>query len=850
MDNTAFRPRSAAFIRPADRSAIPVTDESKPSPSLITPERFDRGKSNRSVRFLDGFVTASIAMMFFGTPLFFTGVTLQGIAFEKQLFFYFWLLLGVVVWVIKGMVVGELKVRRTFLDVPLGIFVVVYVGSAFLSVDWWRSFWGPFNDPSRGVLGIVALVLMYYLILSHFNPKRFVIWFSALLVSSLLLLIWTLLAFFGVRFLPVDIEQYAPLSLFGTVTNLALYLMTIIPLIVVAIMKAYNIRSLGRVLAVILGIMLLAILVLSLPLNNYIPWPAVLVGIGLFAIYVLAQVVNPGENWSWLPMLVLVLVLSAVMFGEANFLKVQLPVEASPNWKLSWDIAKSGLQDNFFLGSGPGTYAYDFSLYRPVEYNLQPLSQLRFFQGRGLVAEFLPTIGVVGTFLFIALLLSFLGFGLYLLSHNREYNKVYSLGFWSAIVVLVIGVSLVSTNSSLITIGSLIAILGLAVLFWESRVEATHWNLSLKVSPKYALVSAFIFLVASAGIIFLFTFIGKSFVADVLANRSVVKARETGDTGVVTSTMGQAVAYMPRESQYRAVLGRVYLALANAEANKPADIRDLKKLAEYVNASTTLLEAAKAISPNDIGIQEILAQTYESKLVLAGPSQPLLDPLQVAYERARDMEPNNPVFFLKLGQIQQMRASTVKDQERTNLLNKAKEYFQQSIEKQKNFAPGYLNLALTEEALGASKDIILEELQKGWGYDQKNSDILYHMGRIYRLRGDEDDLKQAEAIFSGLLKVNEKDPNYRLNLAMTYEAMKQEDDAIEQYRTLLDATEGDDDNAKAVRKQLQTMIDNVRAGKSNLTASVDTGVPSSVPTVPSAPAVQPQQQESPVLPQP
>ena len=61
-------------------------------------------------RFLQGLSTVSLFMIFFGFPLFFLSGTLQGIVFEKQMYFYFWLLLGLIGWVSRGIVTGELRV--------------------------------------------------------------------------------------------------------------------------------------------------------------------------------------------------------------------------------------------------------------------------------------------------------------------------------------------------------------------------------------------------------------------------------------------------------------------------------------------------------------------------------------------------------------------------------------------------------------------------------------------------------------------------------------------------------------------------------------------------------------------
>jgi hypothetical protein len=134
-------------------------------------------------------------------PIFFTGLTFQGIAFEKQMYFYVWLLIGIVAWASKGVVTGEMHIRRTALDIFILAFLVVYGVSALLSVDRWHSFWGFFGDPSRGMISLIALALAYYFIMSHFTMKRFFLMFGGFLASGFLVVVWSILGVSGVSFL-------------------------------------------------------------------------------------------------------------------------------------------------------------------------------------------------------------------------------------------------------------------------------------------------------------------------------------------------------------------------------------------------------------------------------------------------------------------------------------------------------------------------------------------------------------------------------------------------------------------------------------------------------------------------
>lgn len=818
--------RSPSFVRPVASSA--------PAEGAATSSR--SSDAGFAARFLDGLATFSIFMLFLGVPVFFTGLSLQGIAFDKQLYFYFWLLLGLVAWVSRGMIVGELPVRRTFLDLPLGAFVAAYVASAFFSVDKWHSFWGPFNDPSRGVLSVLALAAAYYFILSHFNPRRLWIWLSGLLAAAAFLLLWTWLAMYTVPFLPSGLRQVAPFSLVGGLSNLMLFVGMTIPLAVLALAKAGDIGRgpLRTAVRAVLSLMIASALVLLLALYNSVPWPAFFIGSGFMVIFILSQIVSLGEKLNFVPMVVFVAILGFFMIGPVGLGDARLPLEVMPNSGLSWKVAQSSLKDQFFLGSGPGTYGYAFSMYHGAEHNQNnPLFNLRFFQGSGLFFEALPTLGAIGTFFFVILILAYLSFGLYFLMRNKEQNKTLSLGLWSAAVVLMAGSLLMPVSGALVILSVLVASLALAALFMESRVETRQWNLSLKVSPKFALALAFVFLVVSAGVVYLFAFLARAWIADITAGRALAARTVTVDTA---NALSRAIQYMDKESRYYSILGQADLALANQEFAKPESERNVEAIRTYVRNGLQLMVRGRELAKNDIVAQELLAQGYENQVFLGGPDPALLTPLESAYARAKELEPDNPLHTLKLGQVSRLRSNAAPAAEKTGLVDAARQSFRTAIEQKRDYTPAYLNLALLEEANGQNADAAIAVLEEGSkiGVVRTNQDVRYHLARLYRIRDEGEDLANAERMFRDLVNQNNRFFNAYLNLALVYEKQNNDDQAIEQYQKAMDLLTGD--NAQAARDQLQRLIDNVRAGRPN---NLDQPLATTSSEATTAPAAQP-----------
>lgn len=754
----------------------------------------------------------------FGLPIFFTGLTFQGIAFEKQIYFYFCLLIGLVAWVSKGVMTGEMKIRRTPLDIPLILFWLFSIATTVFSVDRWHSFWGFFGDPSRGFLSITALVLAYYFVLSHFTGKRARLMLWSFLAASAVVLLWSFLVVMKIKFLPATWESYAPISLIGSVSNLGLFLSLTVPLFMTGMFTLFQegnaIKKMTRkVLTVGLGLALLLNLFLLLVLYPFVNWVVVLGGLGFFLIYVLAQIVRPAPEWTWMPMVVFVVVLAFLMIGANNLSRATLPIEVTPNMKLSWQIAKQTVKENFLLGTGNATYGYDFSLYRPQEFNGNNLYTLRFYQGTGLVFEALSTIGAIGTVILLVVWFSFLSIGLYLLTLDKAKNKIMSLGLWSVDIMLFIAVFLVPMNATLVILGVLLSALALGVLLMESGSEERYLELSLRATPKFALALAFVFMVVSAGVAFLFVFMGKVFVADLIVGKAS-RAQASID-GTIPQYI-RALKLYPQEGRYFTRVSQEYMALANAEGRKSQADRDVNRIAFLVREGVASGNRAKDLMPNDVLSVEALGLIYENASIFATDALPRAED---TYKRAVELEPQNPLFQIKLGQIKRLTADGKQDgAEKTALYHDAENYFQSAVDKKPDLAIAYYNLAVAEARL-KQLDAAIDDTKKALNNAPSNLSFKYNLGALYQLRNGDGDRDMAEKVYKDVLAVNERLIDVRLSLGLLYESSNKKDDALKQYEqilTYLPDDNGTTDAVKQTRAQVNKVIDNLRNGKGNI----------------------------------
>ncbi|KKP64096.1 MAG: hypothetical protein UR60_C0029G0005 [Candidatus Moranbacteria bacterium GW2011_GWF2_34_56] len=757
-------------------------------------------------------IFSSIFMIFFGVPIFFTGLTMQGIIFEKQIYFYFWVLLALISWVAKGVISGEMKIRRTPLDISILIFLAVYLLATIFSVDRWHSFMGLFGDPSRGFMNAVALFLAYYLIMSNFSLKLFRWAFGAIISSATLVIAWSTLAIFGVNFLPAKIAAYAPLSITGSLSGLGIFLAIVLPIIITAIFKISE-SGLPKIakgsLLGLLFIVLISDIVLILALFGFIPWVGLMIGFGFFVIFILSQIVRPNKKFIGVAMVTFFILMAIVMAGE-NFklAKISLPVEVYPSYSLSFQIAKESLKDNFFLGSGAASYGHAFSLHKPEVFNQNQLYDIRFYQGTGVVFEALSSIGVLGTLALLLVIISFIGVCIYLLAIKKEKDKVYSLGFVTSAIIFLISASLVKIDGVLIIFGAIISVLALAIIIRESDSEENYFNFSFKASPKYALTLAFIFTVVSMGVVYLFVFVGKIYASDIYAGKSMRIGAENSETAI--ASLGRAISLNNKESKYYINVGQHYMVLANKEMLK--DEKDINKdaIGQYLNQSIVATVEGKNLSPNDVATIEALAQMYENAGMYAEDSSKMIEE---TYNRGLELEPNNPNFILGLGKAKLNKMALTKDEEeKKKIANEAKDLFQKAVDKKNNFAPGYYQLAIVQGALG-DLDKAIENMSNAAILDRSNINYFFNLAGLYQQRAKGDDEKIAESIFKEILGVNDKEVNTHFSLGTLYEKKGEKDKALEEYNKVLGLVPAE---SGEVKSKIEKMIENLKNGISNL----------------------------------
>ena len=792
-----------------------------------------------TTKLLDFIIISLIVLTFFLCPLFFTGQTLSGSGFEKIMLFYFLVLLAIVAWVTKGVLEGELELKRTPLDWPILILVAVFIIATVLSVSLKDSLIGTYANLTKGLAAIIIFPLFYYLVSNNISPKRIKIIFWSLIISSSLITFYSLLQLLGFFVLPLPFTQTISFNPLGSLSGLTMFLVSCLPFLVIMACQIREIHPrLNKAVAAFIKILVILVILANLSvlalLNGFTFWPAALVGLVIILMFFLAKIISVTGSNLIIPLAVFLLLIIFLVLGNFNVMSLDLPAEVSLSRGASWDIAKNSLKANPIFGSGPATFYYSFSKFKGIDFNASPLWNARFNSGSGIIFELLAGVGAVGALVFIVVGLIALSicFLTLLKATDKEIHPII-LALFSSFIIIIIFALLFSLNNSMILWSVLVSCLMVssAIRLYPEKFKSL--KLSFRSSPKYALALAAVFLCVSAGVIVLFTMGLKMYLADVYAKKSLAIE---GANGKIVE-LRKAVALFPFEDSYYMDLASNYMIIANQEV---AGGGDQAKIENSLGQAIEMGKKAVEISPSKAANNESLALIYENASFY---TRGALEWAENLYNKVQELEPDNPVPSLRIALVNMARSNAEQDKtEKEYYINEAIKKYDEAIGKKIDLAPAYYGKAIAYEKLG-NNDEAIEQLKKAVILVGNNIDYRFELGRLYFNRGvsppnisqsatkelteeemtsgkkediglsvesnqpagaavsPNDDLAMAEQIFYSVYQLNPKHANALYSLALLYQKLGENDKAREAIGALLPIIAGDTQAVQAVKQQ-------------------------------------------------
>ncbi len=578
-------------------------------------------------------------------------------------------------------------------------FALIFCVSALFSIDRVVSLFGFYARFSDGLLALISLVFAYFSISRYSQNQKLL---KLLLVSAALACL-PIFKFFNL---------VAP-----SFEGLSMFLAALVFVSLNQEKKIFRFFSLA----------FLSIIVL---IDYYSSWLVLVFVSAAYLIYLLIKGLQKQDKLLVLSLAVLLTIsLAGLIWPVPNFFN--LPREVTLNRQLSFEMAKQALILKPILGSGPGTFAYTFSKFRPAVFNQSSFWQIRFDRPLSHLNELSVNCGLLGLMGFLAIAI----FGL-----KTVFGKPLFFPFLASFLSLAV-------YYQNITLGFVFWLI-LALMATENSVSKEVSLEKIFKSRTVSIVSlGFVSLLAV--LIVLITF--RLYSGDYFYNQSFKSPTEE----IKVAWLQKAVSANPLFAQYQVMLSQAFLNQTVEESGT----LDSDSIFQLVAKSVQAAKASTEIAPFWVVSWESLGSVHQKVLGLAAGAE---DWSLNSFTKALELEPSNPLLYFKLGKIYFFQ----------NNYDKARESFILAQTLKPDLIDPRIYLALiTENQVGVKAAInSLSHLQNLYPL---NPDISFQLGRLYFNQGDS---QKAIQYFQQVLKLAPQHLNglYSLGLALEKEGNRAE----------------------------------------------------------------------------
>jgi len=758
---------------------------------------------------LNTIIKFSLYSLIFLLPVFFLPFSFEAYEFNKQYLLFFLVSLAFLAWFAKMIICDkEIKFRRTPLNIPILVFIFIAILNTVFSIDRISSLFGFYGRFSDNLIGILSFGALYFLITNNAstnkgqktinNKDKEEIASHPLLTvdSSLKAFLWSVFfvllfsyfSLFGVwQLLSKLAPKFQLLAMLGRTFNpagayleaLAVFLATVAILLVALIL----IRSKENIIKN--SILLTASFLLLLIINFTPVWLVLVLTLIIFLVFAFwSRIFKEKINLLLVPIVLIIISTVFIFFKPSTSYKISISGFDILNPKkeilldqgTTWKVAIETVKKYPVLGSGIATFSYDFSKFKPAEFNQTNLWQIRFDKAGNQAAEVLATQGVLGFLSWLAIIGIFLLISWFFLEtkitkiktqNEKEVKDNYQLPLFFFFLALFLSQFVYYQNTTLAFTFWLV--LGLSVASWNPSGETPkEKGVSFKDFPEMSLVFNIVlillFLIISGSWFFAVRF----YLADINYKNGIISGK--------TENFEKAVNLNKLLSIYRISLSRAYFTDASNEVQKPPEAQDAKKIQNDLAQAIDQAKTVGKISPNWVVSFENLGMIYRDLRVFAqGAEQFAID----SFQKAAELEPTNPVFPTESGKILLNEGKT----------DEAKKAIENTLELKPDYLDAQIQSALVSEAEGNFQDAI-SKLEGIAAQNSSNVEVFFQLGRVYYNNN------QTDKAVSSLRRAISLSPNHSNSLyalGVAYQKNGQKEEALKMFEKVLKLNPGNQD---------------------------------------------------------
>ncbi len=606
------------------------------------------------------FVVAILLVVF---PLLFLSSTTDAFVLPKQLLLIGLTSLALVVFGLKTIFEGKLKLRTSPFDLPVGIFAIVTLLSAVFSINRY--------DALIAFTPLLFVLLLYFVVVNTVRTEKHLLFLlGALTLGASISAVLTIFSFFNIHLLPFEYAKSQAFTTFGSLLDQALYLAIVLP---IAGYFGYNyLNSVnggksannplvsegtharkdakGSMAGFAVGF---AVIAIALSLTIYM----------LFTSQ--KPLILPFDTG-------LQTAMSAISQGASNIFK------------------------SLLLGSGFGTYINDFTQFKPAVYNTNPtLWAFTFFRSSSFVLELLATTGLLGVIAF--------GFIIFRVLKQKTFFLPLVLAIIAAIA-LPFSFTLVALFFILLALFAVVCIHNNPNKFGEAEMYLVAFKKGfLAVTPesdrveqsaserRFSKILPIIFLVFVVIVVGApLYFVARFTLSDLLFQRSLVAASQ--NDGIQTYELQAAsINTFPYRDIYYRSFSQTNLALANALAvnqqGASPSAQTQQNILTLIQQSINAGRTAVTVSPMTSFNWNNLSSIYRS-LIGFGENADQFTVLTL--QQAIALDQNNPQQYIDLGGVYYQLGK----------YDDAIRQFQIAISLKQDYANAYYNLGHALEEKG------------------------------------------------------------------------------------------------------------------------------------------------------
>lgn len=579
-------------------------------------------------------------------PVFYTTYTTDAVISPKVLLLAGVVFVSLLAWGALMLLTGQVRIKRTPLDVPVILFTVAVVLSSIFAIN--RA------DSLVASIIVVFGALSYFVLVNAFRTRKVALFLlSSLLTGGVLAGVITILAHYKVYILPFASAKTPTFTPLGTYMEFALVAAILLPLTFSFLLPALKGRFTARV-----GVFAVALLVLLAGL--------IVVGISLLT----------GQK------------------------PVILPFDSGFQTAFAAISQDSGrVLQTFIFGEGYGSFADVFSRFHNASLNGNAqLWFLSFPNSSSYVLELLATTGILGIVTYL-----FLAYKALAPMKKKQTNPFYI----ALVVVFVLSVLLPFSAIEVLFLFFLLAEMSLSQ---REMMPQEYFDIELKfVALKKGVVAfttldsmqqgradkhptpIFAFAVLLVLVLVLGYFTTTYTIADITFQQSLVAANNNNGT-VTYKLQAQAITTYPYRSDYYRIFSQTNIALANSllslhNGNSSPSANTQQTAFSLIQQGITTARQATTLAPASTVAWQNLSSVYRS---LIGVGQNAQDFSIQAAQQAAVLDGSNPQEYLNLGGIYYQIGQ----------YDNAIRMFQQAIVLKNDYANAYYNLGHSYEQKG------------------------------------------------------------------------------------------------------------------------------------------------------